>query len=251
MKTQGIKSDQPHLRLVSNDEPSWQQQMPSWYQGMQTKKTVEYNDPLYLEIPPWAKAIYTTSKKNAGQRNIEFELSPRKFALIVNRANGKCELSGMPFNFDKGKFSRRPFVASLDRIDSDKGYTFHNCRLILLMVNLGMNEWGWDLFLTVAERLVEHQQQKFREDHPPIILTPIPVLDHKPEGYITAREFLAKSGFVGNAGILARRATAWCQQRQIEVVTCNIPAYQRADGSWGYTPTRAYPQEVLASVWGQ
>ena len=45
---------------------------------------------------------------------------------------------------------------SLDRIDSSKGYTVENCRLVCTAVNLAMNEWGED----VLERIALYYRRK-------------------------------------------------------------------------------------------
>lgn len=68
------------------------------------------------------------------------------------RSEGRCEVSGVPFNFEvHGK--RRPFAPSIDRIDSDKGYSPENTRLVCHAVNVGMNCWGDGPFLRICRAL--------------------------------------------------------------------------------------------------
>lgn len=54
-----------------------------------------------------------------------------------------CELSGLPFRPEyDGVHGRNPFAPSVDRIDSNRGYTQDNCRVILYCLNMGLGQWG-------------------------------------------------------------------------------------------------------------
>lgn len=65
--------------------------------------------------------------------------------------NGRCALSGIPFDLaPHGASRRRPFAPSLDRISSAKGYHRGNVRLVCCAVNFLMNEWGDAVFHRLA-----------------------------------------------------------------------------------------------------
>jgi len=100
------------------------------------------------------RAIYRVSKRNAAIRKIPFGLLEQVFEGMVRRANGKCELTGIPFSFCREAGVRRnPWAPSLDRIDSRKGYTWSNCRLVCVAVNLAMNEWGEEVLFKLAKAI--------------------------------------------------------------------------------------------------
>ncbi len=79
---------------------------------------------------PLATRMWHRCRFNASTRNIAFDLDSLWFEERIRR--GRCELTGLPFVLNQ---YRHPFLPSPDRIDSDKGYTPDNTRLILWMLN--------------------------------------------------------------------------------------------------------------------
>lgn len=107
--------------------------------------------------------VYYTSKRNALKRAIPFNLTLEQFQGLVRRSGGHCMVSGLPFSDKAVKgATRRPFMPSLDRVNSSGGYTLKNCRLVSVCVNLAMNEWGLETLLSVSKALVSHQAKLSR-----------------------------------------------------------------------------------------
>ena len=71
-------------------------------------------------------------------------MTPSQLAEILRRCNGHCEVTGIALSFERPDPSKRaaPFQPSIDRIESSKGYSAANCRVVALAVNLAMREWG-------------------------------------------------------------------------------------------------------------
>ncbi len=59
---------------------------------------------------------------------------------IQSRLEGVCELSGMPFDFLAAP--RDIFTPSIDRVNSELGYTQDNCRVIVWALNAAFGTWG-------------------------------------------------------------------------------------------------------------
>jgi len=69
---------------------------------------------------------------------------------------GKCELTGLPFDFIPSKNSfRNLYSPSLDRIDSSKGYTKDNVRIVLSSVNCALGEYTDEEMLPILEAMVK------------------------------------------------------------------------------------------------
>lgn len=74
------------------------------------------------------------------------DLTPAIDAMVA-RANGRCEVTGIPFSDQSvGGARRRPWVPTVDRIDAAKGYEPGNIRLVCCAANIALNDWGDDVF---------------------------------------------------------------------------------------------------------
>lgn len=103
------------------------------------------------------RKVYHAAKRRAKVAGIAFELTPEQYADLVRKSGLCCALTGLPFSLSwaDGNKHRRPFVPSLDRIDSLRPYTADNCRLVLCAVNYALNEWGEAVLRKIAAALVE------------------------------------------------------------------------------------------------
>lgn len=115
-------------------------------------------------LPKWSKPLLKQACRNAGKRGIPFDLASSDYAEIVNRCAGHCEVSGIPLENDLPNGKRRPFAPSLDRINSSLGYTRENCRIVCVIVNLALNEWGVEPLLVVARSLVAREKEILRNE---------------------------------------------------------------------------------------
>ena len=68
-------------------------------------------------------------------------------------------MSGISFNderFDHA-FVKHPYAPSLDRIDSQVGYTPGNARLVCTCVNFGLGQWGDEVLRRVAVGMLKKE----------------------------------------------------------------------------------------------
>lgn len=94
------------------------------------------------EILAYTYKVLTRSRQNArGRRGLMFALTREDIKPMLDRAGWMCAVTGVEFTLEK--FSNRlPFAPSIDRIDSKKGYTRDNCRIVCVAANYAMNVWG-------------------------------------------------------------------------------------------------------------
>lgn len=106
--------------------------------------------------PAWIGALLRDTRQRAKKRGLRFSLEPDHIVSMIERNGAVCEVTGIPFEFEKivGQF-RRPFTPSIDRIDRQRGYVLSNVRLVACAANTAMNEWGLDVLLRVARATVK------------------------------------------------------------------------------------------------
>lgn len=82
-------------------------------------------------------------KRNAKLRNLEFSITKEYLWQIYLQQNKKCVYTGFDLDLEKKENSRNrtPSNASLDRIDSNKGYIEGNVQWVFKIINM----MKWDL----------------------------------------------------------------------------------------------------------
>ena len=110
------------------------------------KKTWQIRNP--------ASSLLTNCKSRAKDKGLEFSLT---LEWVKQRLKaGVCEVTGIDFLLGS---LRHPFLPSIDRIDSSKGYTPENCRVVLWIINTAkhtLSEGDFQSALRqVAEAVVE------------------------------------------------------------------------------------------------
>lgn len=97
----------------------------------------------------WAKRLWEMARYRANRPCCT--ITSDEVLALFERQEDRCALSGLRFRYRQDKEGRDPMAPSLDRIDSRDGYTIENCRVVLLAVNIGLNEWGDDVFLKICK----------------------------------------------------------------------------------------------------
>lgn len=99
--------------------------------------------------------VFHRAQKGSARRGIKFEITEAEIQAMFERQNNRCAITQKPFNNKKPHGQRnRPWAASLDRIDSNKGYSVKNCRLVCTFVNVALNNYGEGLYSELLEHMV-------------------------------------------------------------------------------------------------
>jgi hypothetical protein len=99
-----------------------------------------------------AQRLVAASKKRARESGIPFSLDWRDVYLHI--FTGTCQLTGLSFESRWAGPGTNPYAPSIDRIDSRKGYTRDNVRLVLWAINRARGEWDDSVLLRVATAFV-------------------------------------------------------------------------------------------------
>ena len=94
------------------------------------------------------------NKRNGKRSTLEKTITYNDILPAI--LHGKCQLTGLFFDFKPpNKTSKNPYAPSLDRIDSHKGYSKENCRVVLAAVNTAINEYGDKVMLPILKAMVK------------------------------------------------------------------------------------------------
>ena len=75
---------------------------------------------------------------------------------------GVCQKTGLPFVMKKG--GKSPLQPSVDRIDSNRGYTKDNCQVVCLIFNLAKNKFAEKDVYKFAKAYVKHYDNATTND---------------------------------------------------------------------------------------
>lgn len=99
---------------------------------------------------PWKGCLFSTRQR--AQRELKtFDLTN---AWAAARWTGKCEVTGLAFEFESLGAGPNPRSASIDRIDPSRGYTQGNARFILFAVNALKGRGTDQQMFMIAEAIV-------------------------------------------------------------------------------------------------
>lgn len=107
-------------------------------------KEAARNHRLRIKESKHAESLLRGAKRRAFDKGLPFELDVE---WLESRLD-KCELSGL--DFVESNIPFMPLLASIDRIDSNKGYTKENSRVICYALNSAFNRWGSEVFEMIA-----------------------------------------------------------------------------------------------------
>jgi hypothetical protein len=92
---------------------------------------------------PLIDVILESAKGRSKKSGLPFDLDKDFLIELLKNQNGKCAVTGIEFITElMPGCKRRPFYASLDRIDCNKGYIKTNVRFVCTIVNIAINEFG-------------------------------------------------------------------------------------------------------------
>lgn len=96
------------------------------------------------------------AKQRAVASSREFDLEVDDVLKLLSDQNCRCALSGIEFDLSPSATRRKPYAPSLDRISAKGGYTKGNVRLLCVVVNLALGDWGDEVLQAVARHIVLH-----------------------------------------------------------------------------------------------
>ena len=100
----------------------------------------------------WANDLLSGAKRRAKKQRVACTLT---LDWIEDKLSQQCAVTGLSFDLvrGKGRWRKQPFAPSIDRKKAGGDYTADNCRVVCLVVNEAMNQWGLEPVLIMADAL--------------------------------------------------------------------------------------------------
>jgi len=92
------------------------------------------------------------SKQRSKKLNMKHDLD---YNWLLENTPDKCPKCGIPLDYDMN-IKMNPFAPSIDRIDSNKGYTKDNCIMVSWMYNCGKNCYTEETLYTVCKAFINN-----------------------------------------------------------------------------------------------
>ena len=111
----------------------------------------------YGELPG---SILYQIKENAKHRKLDFTVTPKYLWNLFQKQEQKCALSGLPLYWVVSctKSHGRDFTASLDRIDSSKGYVVGNVQWVHKDINTLKTDFSQTRFIELCKMVAKHYE---------------------------------------------------------------------------------------------
>jgi len=97
---------------------------------------------------------FTTIKSGATLRKLLFKITIEDIWKLFLKQNRKCAFSGRILYFGDNQ------TASLDRIDSSKGYTLDNIQWVHTDINIMKNNYSDEYFIEICKEITKYRRNK-------------------------------------------------------------------------------------------
>ena len=126
------------------------------------KCLVGVSNHLWKGVGKIPKIAFTRIKHHAVRTHRDFNITIEYLSHLFDKQKGKCALSGLELTF--GVSNKIKPTASLDRIDSNKGYIIDNVQWVHKDINWMKQDFTEQEFLDMCKKIVSHKQNDKSRD---------------------------------------------------------------------------------------
>lgn len=103
----------------------------------------------------WHHNIVRSANGEKGRKEIPLEVTIENVWDLFLQQDRKCALSGIKLRFPRTS-GNNEWTASLDRIDSSKGYTKNNIQWVHKDINVMKNKYNNEYFIQTCKRIAQN-----------------------------------------------------------------------------------------------
>lgn len=126
------------------------EQDPTGYRELMDKKYANRLGQLNTDPDKFAQMKFTKQRSGAKERKLQWDLTKEQVHKMIKETT-HCQVSGRKVMLEVG----HPDGASIDRIDSTRGYTIDNVQITSQLINKARGEMTVDEFVKMCRDVVE------------------------------------------------------------------------------------------------
>ena len=137
-----------------------------WNKSDKSKEHLKkLNEEKSIKTAPNAPYKYFLTRIRARVKKCNFEntLDLSTLKSIWEKQKGICPYTGWKLKLPNKKNKKTYDMASIDRIDSDKGYTADNIRFVSIMVNYGKNDFKESEMIDFCKAITKKHKDLFKK----------------------------------------------------------------------------------------
>jgi hypothetical protein len=131
-----------------------------------SKRRIGTNHPSFKGVGKVSKTYFTGLKDGALKRGLEFSITLEQMSDLLEQQKECCAITNLPIKADTSKRRielRKNNTASLDRINSDKGYTIDNVQWVHKDINFMKQQFSMEYFVEMCQKVVNHSNHLTQE----------------------------------------------------------------------------------------
>ena len=106
------------------------------------------------------KKLVCRAKQLSRKKGLEFDLDNEFVVQLWEDQGGLCKRTGLPLDCTSGTLQvRNRLGPSLDRVDSEKGYTRDNVELVCAQYNVGKAAYSLEEFAEICRAFLENNPE--------------------------------------------------------------------------------------------
>jgi hypothetical protein len=105
------------------------------------------------------RKIFYTLRARSIKRKVLFSISEKFLLGLFKKQDGKCDITKIPFDLERGFGVENPWSMSADQIVPGKGYTEKNTRLVCMIYNFAKHTWKDSDVELFAKKLLEYKKE--------------------------------------------------------------------------------------------
>jgi len=122
------------------------------------KKQTGRNSSKFRGYGEMSSHYVSSSERRAHKLKLNFDLDAEFLWKLYEKQDHKCALSGVPISFPPVNKLRARGTISLDRIDSNEGYTRNNVQWVHKNVNLMKMYLSQEVFIDFCKKVCHHSR---------------------------------------------------------------------------------------------